>query len=320
MARPIEYLPDGARRVLVAANPNSGSGAHRSAVQELIDVLQQAGWVPEMVADLTRLATLPAQPVEAGYRALVAAGGDGTVAAVLNRVPADMPLAVLPLGTENLAAKYFQMLTTPLELGQIISHGATVRLDTGQANGTTFQLMASCGFDADVVERLHRTRSGHIHHLSYVKPILASIRRYQYPQLRVHYVCPSVGGSAATGTFTARWLFVVNLPRYAGGLRFVPHAVGTDGVLDVCAFEHGSLAAGLRYLYGVAGGQHGTWPDCRLLQVTRLRIEADQSVPYQLDGDPGGQLPLEIDVQPQRARWLVSERWAIAHGFRHRAR
>ena len=31
-----------------------------------------------------------------------------------------------------------------------------------------------------------------------------------------------------------------------------------------------------------------------------IRIESDVDVPYQMDGDPGGVLPVEIEVLPQR--------------------
>ena len=31
-------------------------------------------------------------------------------------------------------------------------------------------------------------------------------------------------------------------------------------------------------------------------KIRRVRIESDVPVPYQLDGDPGGFLPLEIEV------------------------
>ena len=119
-------------------------------------------------------------------------------------------------------------------------------------------------------------------------------------------------------TWTARWLFVVNLPRYAGGLRFVPHAVGDDGWLDICAFEHGSLVHGLRYLAGVVRQKHLAWRDCRQLRVRSLTVESDSEVPYQLDGDPGGTLPVEIRVLPERVRYIVSESWALRRGFRHR--
>ena len=40
--------------------------------------------------------------------------------------------------------------------------------------------------------------------------------------------------------------------------------------------------------------------DCKTCMASRLRIESDEPVPYQLDGDPGGMLPLDIEIIPQR--------------------
>ncbi len=333
MPRLIEYLRAEANRVLIVANPAAGSGANRQRVQELSDRLQLDGWHVETTSDLDLVTHRAAAGTDSRLRAVVAAGGDGTVAAVVNRTQADTPIAVLPLGTENLLGKYLHMLVTPQELCHAITHGATARLDAGLAGERIFLLMASCGFDADVVQRLHAGRTGNIRHLSYVKPIFDSIRTYRYPELRVSCEPLPVGsavprraslaGGEAGGesgtTFIARWLFIVNLPRYAGGLRFVPAAVGTDGLLDVCGFQKGSLLHGLKYLSGVVRGRHLTWPDCHYVQTRRVRIESEANVPYQLDGDPGGRLPLDITILPARVRLVATEAWALYRGFRHPA-
>jgi diacylglycerol kinase family enzyme len=159
-----------------------------------------------------------------------------------------------------------------------------------------------------VVRRLHEVRSGNIHHLSYAKPILDSIRTYDYPELRIWYAPP--GNDELSEQITARWAFVVNLPRYAGGLNFAPLASGSDGLLDVCTFREGSLWHGLRYLTGVVFGQHETMEDFVRVQTRRLRIESDAAVPYQLDGDPGGQLPVEIEIEAGRLTVLVDAAWS----------
>jgi len=167
-----------------------------------------------------------------------------------------------------------------------------------------------------VVRRLHSSRQGHIHHFSYAKPILDAIRKYDYPELRV-YCAPADApeGSALTHEIAARWVFVVNLPRYAGGLTFAPQASGTDGLLDVCTFKEGSLWYGLVYLGGVMLGQHEGMQDFVRVQTRRLRVEADGAAPYQLDGDPGGDLPVEFSVLPGRLTMLVARSWAERQGF-----
>jgi diacylglycerol kinase family enzyme len=192
-------------------------------------------------------------------------------------------------------------------------------LDAGLAGNRIFLLMAGCGFDADVVRRMHHGRSGNITHFDYAKPLLASLRHYPFSNLRIDYETGNHSGAHEQKTIQARWAFIVNLPRYAGGLKFAPQAVGTDGLLDVCTFQKGNWWHALRYLSGVLTGRHVNWLDCQIVRTRRLQVVADQQssdeIPFQLDGDPGGVLPVDIRVLPGRLRLLVSERWAEGHGF-----
>jgi diacylglycerol kinase (ATP) len=310
-------LPDSAGRVLIGVNPRAGAQNRQALVTELVRQLQSRGFLATVIDQIDSLAAAAERFLAAGeLRAVVAAGGDGTIRLIADRTPAGTPLLVLPLGTENLLAGYLEQAADPAELTQIVADGVCVGLDAGLAGNQLFTLMAGCGFDADVVRRLHHNRRGHIHHLSYAKPILDAIRTYDYPELRVHFAPAEAGdGADFTQEITARWVFVVNLPRYAGGLSFAPQASGTDGLLDICTFKEGSLWYGLMYLGGVMFGQHEGMDDFTHVQTRRVRIESSGSVPYQLDGDPGGELPVELSVVPRRLTMLVGRPWAQRQGW-----
>ena len=309
-------IADDARDVLIAVNPNAGLRNRQGVADELCRYLSEAGLRTRQIGSIDELAAETANGLARGtLRAVVAAGGDGTLSLIANRTPPGTPLAILPLGTENLLAKYLETSADPQQLCRTIAAGCAVRLDAGQAADRIFTLMAGCGFDADVVRRLHRRRRGHIHHLSYAKPILDSIRTYEYPELRVRYRLETAGNGEETAEITARWVFIVNLPRYAGGLSFAPQASGTDGLLDVCTFKGGSLWNGLVYLSGVMLGQHEAMEDFSRVQTRQLTISASGPAPFQLDGDPGGELPVEIHVLPERLTLLVTRHWAEHHGF-----
>jgi diacylglycerol kinase family enzyme len=302
-------------------NPHAGSHSRDAIVDEIAGRLARDDFRVERVSDIDELSALAAERLAAGtLRAIVAGGGDGTLRLIASRTAPGTPLLVLPLGTENLLAKHLEISTDPELFCRIVAAGRTVRLDAGEANGRLFSLMAGCGFDADVVRRVHEQRSGHIHQLSYAKPILDAIRNYDYPELRV-YLNPtgevpsaaaavSQGAGGFTHQISARWVFVVNLPRYARGLSFAPEASGTDGLLDICTFKEGSLWSGLWYLGGVMLGQHQEMSDFTHIRTAHVRIEADARVPFQLDGDSGDELPLDVRVLPRRLTLLVSESWA----------
>ena len=89
-------------------------------------------------------------------------------------------------------------------------------------------------------------------------------------------------------------------------LPLAPTAVGTDGLLDLCTFARGSLWSGLRYAAAAQfGGRHRAMADCVIRRARRLRITADAPVAYQLDGDPAGFLPVEIEVLRGRLTAVV---------------
>lgn len=310
-------LPDAARTVLIAVNPKAGSGPAGQKIEHLRQLLQADEFHVETHTTLDDLAVSVAQAQAAGtLRTVVAAGGDGTVAELVNRTKPGVPLAVLPLGTENLLARYLGQPRTAEATAEAITGGVTVPLDAGRANGRLFMLMVSAGFDAEVARRLHAARTGHITRLSWIKPIWDTIRSYNYPELRVY--CrgePAREGSDPVDAYRCRWAFGVNLPRYALGLQMVPAAVATDGLLDVCLLRRGSLPHGLRYLAGVMLGRHARFADCTMTQCRSLRIEADAPVPYQIDGDPGGWLPVDVEMLPARVTLVVSSRTAHSLGF-----
>ncbi len=297
-------LPAERDRVIISVNPKAGSGSGNSMVARLTEFLTERKLRVEIVRDLAELRDLAAACANS-IRAVVAAGGDGTVALLANRLPENIPLAILPAGTENLLSKFLGIRPTASAVGSMIVDGQSTRLDVGCVADRLFLLMAGCGFDAEVVRRLDETRTGNIGHVSYIKPILASLRHYSYPPLRVY-----CDGHDA---IEAKWVFVVNVPRYAAGLYCVPQAISNDGLLDVCTFREGSFFSGLRYLAGVVTGQHQKLDSCTIMRTPAVRIESDASVPYQLDGDPGGELPLSISVRREHLWILAPQAWITAH-------
>lgn len=287
------------KRIIVSMNPNSGAQDQRGLCEDVVRRLKEQGFEVQLLTDIEEVITTSKAHLSSGdLRAVVAAGGDGTVSLLANLLPPDTPIAIFPLGTENLLAKHLQLSASPEEFVKSIVEGKTTRLDAGRANGKLFLVMASCGFDAAVVERVHSARRGHINHWTYAKPILDSIQDYDYPELKITV-------DETEQSPSARWAFFFNVPRYAMNLPLAPDADSKDGLLDMCTFRGGNLVRGLFYLGAVFLKQHLNWKETTFKKFKRVRIVADRPVPYQLDGDPGGNLPLEIEVQPKFLRVFV---------------
>jgi diacylglycerol kinase family enzyme len=257
-------------------------------------------------------------------RTLIGVGGDGTAAELVNRTLPGVPLTIFPTGNENLLARHFGLGAAPEECAKTVLDGAVVQCDAGRANDRLFLLMCSCGFDADVVHTLHLHRTGHVNSASYFNPIMATLRHYDYPELRVYWKdngveVPPVAASGASVPPAAatpgpqangdgvRWLFAFNMPCYGGGLQIAPQADAADGLLDVCTFRHGGLWHGLYYTAAVLTGTHHWLTDFTQRRSGCFRVTAEAKVPYQLDGDPGGFLPVEITVVPKRLTLLAPQ-------------
>jgi len=287
--------------VAIQRNPISGTGARRGVLLELIRELKRRNIRPRLFASRERLqAKIADAAAREQLRCVVAAGGDGTIGDVVNRYPG-LPLATLPLGTENLLAKYLGIQPSGAQVAELIAGGSCRRLDLGQLNGRRFTLMASCGFDADVLQRAHASRRGHIRKWHYVAPIWHSIAKYNHPPVRVFV-------NDEPHPRLARLLIAVNVPKYAYGIPFAPQATADDGQLDLCLFEQGSTFQMARYLGQVIAGRHQKLSDVTCLKASRVRVEADEFVPWQMDGDPAGLTPVTLEVLPAALEIFAPER------------
>jgi diacylglycerol kinase (ATP) len=286
-----------AKRVAILVNPKAGPTASRPRAEQLASLLAEEGFQVEIFTDLAEAATLANRwHAEGTLRTLVGVGGDGTAAELANRIEPGVPLSPFPGGNANLLARYFHWSKNPRTACQIIAEGATARIDVGRANGRIFLLMAGCGFDAEVAERVGANRSGHITPLTYLRPILEVAWHYEYPILKVQ------SDDAGVAPIAAQWLFAFNLPCYGGGFRIAPHADGSDGLLDLCGFRRGRFWP---CLASVLLQRHRRSPEWISQLVRRVQITSEADVPYQLDGDPGGRLPLALESLPGHLTLVV---------------
>ena len=297
----------------VAANAGSGRGGGRRAVEVFAKSLESRGigcrisWTP------AEREAMVAEAASGGdCRCLVAAGGDGTVSALINDRPG-VPIAVLPTGTENLFARHFRFDRRPDRLARAIAEGRVAPLDLGVAGRRRFSLMAGVGFDADVVTRHHAARVARTgrarptHRGAYVEPVLRSSFSYRFPRISVRIDDPG-----AEETIVGTTVFVFNLPRYALGLPFAPAARGDDGRLDLVVFREPGPFRALHYLWLVLCGAHLRRDDVKHRRVRSAVIECPESVPFQLDGDPGGLVDpaaggaLDVNVLPAEVEVIVA--------------
>jgi len=272
-----------ARSLHLLVNRNAGAFNNGLGVEEVVSGLEDAGWSPVTLTDLT-------DDIEAGIKkaaseshdCVAIAAGDGTVAALatafaaMNNPP---PLLVLPAGTANLVAR---RLCGEADIASIIAasaHWTPRQIPVGRVDGRVFLIAAAVGITpafARARELLREApRDGRLtavlHHLRVGMRSLSS--RYigflvddetRYRPAKAAYI--SVGHMADAHARDGESVFAPLLEIYAGR----PH-----GVLDMSVMV-------ARAAFNDFENQPRAW------RMTARRIEANakRRIPLIVDGEP----------------------------------
>ena len=74
------------------------------------------------------------------------------------------------------------------------------------------------------------------------------------------------------------------------------HGSQTDGLLDVLLFKNQSPWDLFRYMQAILMGQHSNLDDVEYFQSESLLLTSGELVPYELDGEMVGYLPLRVTI------------------------
>ena len=227
------------------------------------------------------------------FDVLVCAGGDGTLNEVLNglRDQAGRPLGLLPAGTANVLAHELSIPFTPTALARLLVSGEHRILDVMRAGDRLSHLMVGVGFDAATLRILENGRRGPITKLSYLLPAL---RAFASCPLRPFEVSPDGGAE-----IRVHQLFATNVSMLGTKLmRFDHRAEPSDGRIDTYLARGGGRLSILRYLLRMSLRRLTRAHDVTFDRFQNLVVRSQEPVPYQVDGDYAGVLPVEIDLIP----------------------
>jgi YegS/Rv2252/BmrU family lipid kinase len=294
------------RNLLVIRNPSAGRRGELFA--RTLHRLRALGCRTEVRDTATRgdAEAWAREAVGSDYDAVVAAGGDGTVAEVINGLVTGgsmagsgaPPLAILPLGTANVLAIEIGLLGDPEGLADVIAAGTARPVSLGRIRDTAgrqtyFSMMAGAGFDAHVVANVNLGLKRIIGKGAYVAESLRQLCALRSPRYRL-----TVDGTE----YDAASLIIAKGRHYAGRYVCAPDVTIGEPVLHVCLFETSGRLAVLRYLAALQTGRLAGRPDYRIIPARHVAISKPAGEPLQADGDIVAQLPVEIDVVPDGLR------------------
>jgi YegS/Rv2252/BmrU family lipid kinase len=221
---------------------------------------------------------LAARFAREGEPVVIAAGGDGTLNAVVTGLAgSETALGILPAGTMNVFAREMGIPFDHLQRAfEVIERGFIHEVDLFEANGAPFIQMAGVGFDAMVIEETTWESKKVLGPLAY---LLAAVKVLGESPPRMVVECAD--GRSEEGVA----VLVGNGGRYAGQFKLFPRANNRDSMLDILVFKEAGYRFVLDSLRGIALGGIDLAASVAYFQADDLVVRADREVPVEVDGE-----------------------------------
>ena len=294
-----------ANKILLYYNAYSGSGVFKNNLDHIVDRCQQAGYqvVPVRAAKGIVIDNVLSEIDQNQFSRIIAAGGDGTMNLCVNamvKYDIHLPLAILPAGTANDFAYYFE-LPSDIDYQLDIALGnKTTKADVGVVNDRCFINVAALGALIDVSQKTDPNLKNAIGTLAYYLKAVTEI-----PQIRALPVKLTTPAQVYEENI---YFMVVMNGESAGGFRKLsPESNMNDGKLDVIAFKKMPIVELAPLLFEVVHGRHPNNKHVLYFQTDKLTIESEADISTDIDGEHGEKLPLEFSVLNKRLDVFVSK-------------
>lgn len=289
-----------ARRLAFLTNPTSGKGRGERARLAALPRLRDAGFeVEDLIGrDAADARALAEKAVADGVDALVVCGGDGLVhLGVQVLAESGTPLGIIPAGTGNDVARYFDLPRKDAVAAADRIIGSRVRtMDLARSGSTYFATVLAAGFDAVVNERAN-DMTWPRGQMRYNLATLAVLRTFR----PLNYLLDLDG---AERRVEAMLVAVGNGPSFGGGLRITEGALLDDGLLDVVIIKTMSKPDLIRTYPKLFSGTHTSHPQYEHHRVRRVTVATPGIIAY-ADGERFGALPLTIQAVPGALKVLA---------------
>jgi diacylglycerol kinase (ATP) len=284
-------------------NPNAGS------VEDIAELEDRLGCMPgttvRQTEDEGHAEKIAREAVHEGADLVVAVGGDGTLNEVVNGL-ADgfgrVRLGLLPLGTGNDFARSIGVPTYLEEALAVLAARETRPLDVAVATISGerrhFVNMAAGGFGGEVSEKAAEAKE-RWGPLAYMRAAIGAVG-----ELR-GFMTTITLNSAETLHLETYNLVLSNGRYVAAGIPAAPQAVLDDGLLDVMIVPAATIPQIAVLVPQVLLGRH-TGSDLLLFRkATRVEIECDPPISWNVDGELAGEGPARFEVLPRALEVVV---------------
>lgn len=258
-----------------------GKQALNEEVRTAIEDKRASGW--EIAVRVTweggDAQRLVAEALAAGYRTLIAGGGDGTlrdVAQAMAEADTDATLALMPLGTANDFARAAEVPLEPAGALALLDMPAA-SIDLGKVGDQMFLNMATGGFGSQVTANTSEDLKKVLGGAAY---LFTGLSRFS----ELHAASGELHGPDFQWSGEMLALGIGNGRQAGGGHVLCPEAMADDGLLDVSILPAPTEVVGtLKDLLAGGLGLEKLFVRARLPWV---EIKSSQGLDINLDGEP----------------------------------
>lgn len=243
------------------------------------------------------------------FDAVVAAGGDGTVATVAYLLAeTGIPLLPYPAGTANLLAMNLASPAEPHALAKLMRESLLMDFDIGEielSDGERhgFTMMAGAGYDATIMQGAEPAKK-------LLGPMAYFTSAFTNYAPQFSKITLTVDGETVETQGVG--VLVMNFSKVQFDIPFVHENRPRDGMFDVIVLNTHDAVGLIPALFSCLldrGGEFPNRPDA--LEVHRARevsVVADPPLAVQYDGEVADALtPFTARMLPEGARFVVSE-------------
>lgn len=281
------------RRILLAYNPVSGHAAFKNRLDAVIDSFQRRGVMLSVYRTCAEDNSSFAECVKlSGAEGVIAAGGDGTLHAVINwlkRSAIDLPVGVIGSGTSNDFAANLQL--DEEKVIDAVAEGRTRPVDLGIVNGAEYFInVASAGVFTSIAHEVDSRLKNFLGKSAYYLRGLSELKNFRTVPLEI----VADGQSVSVDAFL---FLVLNSSCVAGFKKIADTAQIDDGKLDLLALKKCSVSNLVTLAKKILAGESIQGDDNILsLQAAQIEISSSAELTSDLDGEAGSSLPLKIET------------------------
>ena len=237
------------------------------------------------------------------YAQILAAGGDGSINICVNAMienDIDLPLAIFPAGTANDFAYAFNIPNDIDQMLDIALGGCYTYADIGKVNNRYFINVAAMGQVVDVSQKTDPTLKNTIGVLAYYLKGLSEVPNLKPMKVKL---------TTEDNVYEENMYFMVVMNgKSAGGFKNIsPYSEINDGLFDVLLFRSMNFVELPQLFIQILHGRHHNNKNVLYFKTNKIKVEAEEPIPTDIDGEHGETFPLEFSMLHRKLKIATME-------------